>query len=102
MAARNAFDGGPWPLMTAERVSLLGDFADALDDRRDLLIETVIAEAGIPRSQTEAAQVRLGLDAARQIPEISPSCRRGSTPTSPSSTTWRMTKSACRCGATSR
>jgi len=53
-AARRAFDDGPWPQMsTDERADALGRFVDALEARRDLLVETVIAEAGCPRAFTE-------------------------------------------------
>src|SRR5688500_5779351 len=57
-AARRAFDEGPWPRMsTDERADALGRFADALEARRELLVETVIAEAGCPRAFTEMMQV---------------------------------------------
>src|SRR4051794_15478915 len=56
-AARRAFDDGPWPHMTTdERADVLGRFTDALEARRDLLVETVIAEAGCPRTFTQMMQ----------------------------------------------
>ena len=76
-AARRAFDDGPWPGMsTSERADVLDRFADALDARRGVLVETVIAEAGCPRTFTEMMQVGMGLtsahehvDLARGLPE---------------------------------
>jgi acyl-CoA reductase-like NAD-dependent aldehyde dehydrogenase len=76
-AARRAFDDGPWPRMTTdERADALGRFTDALEARRDLLVETVIAEAGCPRVFTEMMQVGMGLQStrdhlalARRLPE---------------------------------
>src|SRR5262245_18843818 len=60
-AARRAFDDGPWPrLSPAERAAFMYRFADALEARRDLLIETVIAEAGSPRGFAEVAQIGFG------------------------------------------
>ena len=65
-AARRAFDEGPWPHMsTDERADALGRFADALEARRDVLVETVIAEAGCPRAFTEMMQVGMGLVSSR-------------------------------------
>jgi aldehyde dehydrogenase (NAD+) len=67
-AARNAFDHGPWPrLSPAERAAVMYRFADALEARRDVLVETVIAEAGSPRGFAEAAQIGLGLASAREL-----------------------------------
>jgi aldehyde dehydrogenase (NAD+) len=70
-AARRAFDEGPWPTLTTdERVNTLLAFADALEARRDLLVETIIAEAGCPRPLTEAVQVGFALDWARDMSEL--------------------------------
>lgn len=66
-AARRAFDEGPWPRMTVdERCDALTRFADALDARRDVLLETVIAEAGCPRGFSEMMQVGMGLTSTRE------------------------------------
>ena len=71
LAARRAFDEGPWPRLTMEeRLAILGRFADALDARRDLLVETVIAEAGCPRVMTELTQVDMGLASCRELLEL--------------------------------
>ncbi len=70
-AARRAFDDGPWPRMTpAERADVLGRMADALEARRDLLVETIIAEAGCPRLITQIAQVGLALQSAHEMPPM--------------------------------
>jgi aldehyde dehydrogenase (NAD+) len=71
VAARRAFDGGRWStLAPATRIAALGRFADALDARRDLLIETVIAETGCPRGVTEVAQVGMALDSIRELADL--------------------------------
>ena len=70
-AARRAFDEGPWPTMAAgERVAAMRRFAAALDARRGILVETVIAETGCPRTVTEIAQVDMALASARQLPDL--------------------------------
>src|SRR6516164_8148525 len=61
-AARRAFDDGPWPRMSAdERAIVMYRFSDALATRRDVLLETVIAEAGAARSFAEPVQIGFGL-----------------------------------------
>ena len=70
-AARRAFDDGPWPRMSPdERAAVLGRMADALEARRDLLVETIIAEAGCPRLITQIAQVGLALQSAHEMPPM--------------------------------
>jgi aldehyde dehydrogenase (NAD+) len=71
VAARRAFDGGAWSSVApAVRLAALSRFADALEARRDLLIETVIAETGCPRGVSEVAQVGMALDSVRQLAEL--------------------------------
>jgi aldehyde dehydrogenase (NAD+) len=71
LAARRAFDAGPWPTMApSERIAAVGRLADALDARRDLLVETVIQETGCPRGVTQLAQVGMALESLRQLPEL--------------------------------
>ena len=71
VAARRAFDGGGWSTAApAVRLAALRRFADALEARRDLLIETVIAETGCPRGVTETAQVGMALDSVRQLADL--------------------------------
>jgi acyl-CoA reductase-like NAD-dependent aldehyde dehydrogenase len=70
-AARRAFDDGPWPRLGVEaRAEVLLRFAAALAARRDVLVETIIAEAGCPRRFTELAQVGMGLAGAREHVEL--------------------------------
>lgn len=50
LAARHAFDHGPWPGLSAEaRVAALGRFIAALGSRVPELIEIVMREAGCPK-----------------------------------------------------
>ncbi len=50
VAARRAFEDGPWPQMTgAERSAAMLSMLDALTARRDELIELVMTETGAPR-----------------------------------------------------
>jgi acyl-CoA reductase-like NAD-dependent aldehyde dehydrogenase len=70
-AARRAFDDGPWPRMApGERVAAMHRFAAALEARRGVVVETVIAETGCPRAVTEIAQVDMALASARQLPDL--------------------------------
>jgi acyl-CoA reductase-like NAD-dependent aldehyde dehydrogenase len=50
-----------------ERAQVMHRFADALVARRDVLVETVIAEAGSPRNFAQAAQVGMGLAGAHEL-----------------------------------
>ena len=60
-AARRAFDEGPWPTLDpAERVAAVRRFGAALESRRSVLSDTVVAEAGCPRMVTDWAQVGHG------------------------------------------
>ncbi len=71
LAARRAFDTGPWPRMSAaERQAVLREFADHLEKRRAELVEVVIAETGCPRVVTEYGQVGLPLAQARDFPAL--------------------------------
>jgi acyl-CoA reductase-like NAD-dependent aldehyde dehydrogenase len=70
-AARRAFDEGPWPtLAPAERLAAVRRFGDALAARRDLLVETVIAEAGCPRGVSDHAQVGLALASIAELCDL--------------------------------
>jgi aldehyde dehydrogenase (NAD+) len=71
LAARRAFDAGPWPTMApADRIAAVLRLADAFEARRDLLIETVIHETGCPRGMTEMAQVDMALASVRQLADL--------------------------------
>jgi len=55
LAARGAFDSGPWPRLNPEaRVDSLLRFAAAVSSRRARLIEAAILETGAPRRMVEA------------------------------------------------
>jgi acyl-CoA reductase-like NAD-dependent aldehyde dehydrogenase len=70
-AARRAFDRGTWSNMASrERIAAIGRFGDALDARRDILVETVIQEAGCPRLLTELVQVGKALESIRQYCDL--------------------------------
>lgn len=70
-AARRAFDDGPWPwLSPAERIEAVRRFGASLSAKRDLLVETVIAEAGCPRSVTEVAQVDMALASITELCDL--------------------------------
>ena len=71
VSARHTFDHGPWAtLPPAERMAAVNRFGEALEARRDLLVETVIAEAGCPRGVTEVAQVGMALESIGQLTDL--------------------------------
>jgi aldehyde dehydrogenase (NAD+) len=64
LAARKAFDDGPWPWLTVpERAKAIKRFAEALDNRRAEIAELLTAEVGMV-SSLEPIQVGEGLLAA--------------------------------------
>ena len=70
-AARRSFDDGPWARATSdERAAVMHRFADALDARKDVLLETVIAEAGAPRGFAEMVQIGMGLSSGRDLVDL--------------------------------
>ncbi|GMU77990.1 MAG: aldehyde dehydrogenase [Acidimicrobiia bacterium] len=70
-AARRAFDTGPWPRMSIDaRCEALLRLAGELEARREALTETVIAEAGCPRTFTQMMQVGMGLASVREHVEL--------------------------------
>ncbi|KKD06637.1 aldehyde dehydrogenase family protein [Streptomyces sp. WM6386] len=63
LAARRAFDEGPWGRTTpAERAAVLRRFSDLLAARRSEIVDLTIAEAGAPRKLAQTLQVQSGLD----------------------------------------
>lgn len=63
VAARRAFDEGPWPTMRpTERARILAAMADELQRRRAELVELNIAEAGCTRLIAEYLQVGTPID----------------------------------------
>ncbi|MGX1675524.1 aldehyde dehydrogenase family protein [Streptomyces sp. NPDC055400] len=63
LAARRAFDEGPWGRTTpAERAVVLHRFADLLAARKPEIVDLTVAEAGSPRKLAETLQVQSPLD----------------------------------------
>jgi betaine-aldehyde dehydrogenase len=76
-AARQAFDAGPWPRLSAsERAAVLHSMADYLDKHGDEIVEMITAEMGSPRGRlragTEAAILRYYAEMARDTPLEAP------------------------------
>jgi acyl-CoA reductase-like NAD-dependent aldehyde dehydrogenase len=70
-AARRAFDQGPWPILSVEeRAEMMLMFSDALQKRRDALVDTIVAEAGCPRATTERTQIGLAFSCAQDYPGL--------------------------------
>jgi acyl-CoA reductase-like NAD-dependent aldehyde dehydrogenase len=70
-AARRSFDDGVWSELPArERAAVVARMAEYLADRRDLLVDTVIAEAGAPYENATSIQIGAALDHAATIPEL--------------------------------
>ncbi len=70
-AARRTFDDGVWAnLAASQRAAVVRKMAEYLAERRDLLVDTVIAEAGAPYENTTTIQVGAALDHAHQIPDL--------------------------------
>jgi aldehyde dehydrogenase (NAD+) len=71
VAARRAFDEGPWPTMSADqRADLMLRFADCLQAREDELVRGVVYECGTPITQSEIGQVALPLAILRSYAEL--------------------------------
>jgi len=71
MAARDAFDNGPWPrLAPAERAAVLRKIADGLEQRATELAEIVTTENGTPISISRAAQVMGAIPHLRAYAEL--------------------------------
>jgi acyl-CoA reductase-like NAD-dependent aldehyde dehydrogenase len=71
LAARQAFDEGPWPAMPArERAAAILRFGDALTARRGALIETAIAEVGSPRMIAEYGLVGFAIKGLQEFAEL--------------------------------
>lgn len=60
LAARRAFDRGPWANTSpAERAAVLNRLADLMEDHFDALVEIIIAEVGTPVALARAMQVSM-------------------------------------------
>jgi aldehyde dehydrogenase (NAD+) len=63
VAARRAFDDGPWPQASPrERAEKLRALAQLVRERKDEIIELTIEEGGAPRSLAEGLQVSVPAD----------------------------------------
>ena len=71
MAARTAFDSGPWPhTPPSERAEILHAIADALDARNFELAEIEARDAGVPVRKTTYIDVTLGTEIFRACAEL--------------------------------
>lgn len=69
--ARRTFDDGVWANTPAsERAAVVRRMAEYLTERRDLLVATVIAEAGAPHENATTIQVGAALEHANLIPDL--------------------------------
>src|SRR5262245_30417644 len=72
LAAREAFDNGSWTGLSGEqRAAALGRFLDALDSRKEALVDIIVREAGCPRhSHSMMIQVAQPLRQMREVIEL--------------------------------
>ncbi len=71
VAARRAFDDGPWPAMSPdERATVMHRFADCLQERANELVTAIVYECGTPITQTKIGQVELPLAILRNYAEL--------------------------------
>lgn len=69
--ARQSFDQGVWAdLPVAERAKVLHAFLDHVEASQDVLIDTIMGEAGQPRMMAQGAQVAMGLMLGRQTIDL--------------------------------
>ncbi|MBY8862850.1 aldehyde dehydrogenase family protein [Nocardia sp. CA2R105] len=69
--ARRSFDSGVWAQATAaERARVLRIFLDRLEQDRDALVATMVAEAGQPLAFAERSQFLSGITLARNTIEL--------------------------------
>jgi acyl-CoA reductase-like NAD-dependent aldehyde dehydrogenase len=70
-AARRTFDDGVWANVPGpERAAVVRRMAEYLTDRRELLVSTLIAEAGAPHENATTIQIGAALDHANLIPDL--------------------------------
>ena len=66
LAARLAFDEGPWPRMSGrERSQILHRFADRVESRREEIVDLIVAESGCPRMMAGDLHFGMPLDQLR-------------------------------------
>ena len=70
-AAREAFDAGPWPRMSArERIACLQKMYDVLEARADEICELIVLEAGSVQSNAKARQFDIPMKHFRRFLEL--------------------------------
>ena len=71
VAARRAFDHGPWPrLAPRERAAAVLGMVEHLESIEERLVDTAVAETGCPRAVAAIAQVRMPLRQARELVDL--------------------------------
>jgi len=71
LAARRAFDEGPWPKVTPrERSDLLLELADVMERNAEDLIEIVVTEVGAPVTLTRVMQIGMPIANLRWAAEM--------------------------------
>ncbi|HUA46821.1 MAG TPA: aldehyde dehydrogenase family protein [Solirubrobacteraceae bacterium] len=71
VAARRAFDDGPWPRMSlAGRAGVMHRFADRLEERAHELVTAIVYECGTPITQTQIGQVELPIAILRSYADL--------------------------------
>src|SRR5882757_4060004 len=71
VAARRAFDHGPWPrLAPRERAAAVLGMVQHLESIEERLVDTAVAETGCPRAVAAIAQVRMPLRQARELVDL--------------------------------
>ncbi len=71
LAARRAFDEGPWPRMPrAERSRILAGFAEALWEHREELADIVVAQGGCTIAQARGMQCFLPIQMMHRYAEL--------------------------------
>jgi aldehyde dehydrogenase (NAD+)/betaine-aldehyde dehydrogenase len=71
VAARRAFDDGPWPQMSHdERAAVMHRFADRLQERAHELVAAIVYECGTPVTQTQIGQVELPIAILRSYADL--------------------------------
>ena len=69
--ARRSFDQGVWAdLPVVERAKFLHAFLDHVESSQEILIDTIMGEAGQPRMMAQGAQVTMGLTLGRQTIDL--------------------------------
>jgi aldehyde dehydrogenase (NAD+)/betaine-aldehyde dehydrogenase len=71
LAARAAFDEGPWPRMSGdERATLMSAFVACVEARKDDLVAGMVYECGTPVTQAQIGQVELPIQVLRSYADL--------------------------------